>query len=190
MSLAPDEITLFVSPIRITEQHRCEGVASLPWWCAPLLHRGRCLVCLGVYECSQFGYIKYEVLMRQVPLREFRTRGVKALGPGNGQNLVILSNRQGPAYFLVPVQPGDLEAQGQELLRAQAKANLRAWQIQARELGLDKMSDEDIDAEIQASREERRAISVQQCSLGLSMAVDPNPAVSGRMVSKRVIPML
>jgi len=75
--------------------------------------------------------------MRQVPLRAFRTRGIKALGSGNGQNLVILSNRQGPAYFL---QPGDLEAQ--------AKANLRAYQMQARELGLDKMSDAEIDAEI------------------------------------------
>lgn len=67
-------------------------------------------------------------------------------GSGNGQNLVILSNRQGPTYFL---QPRDLEAQ--------AKANLRAYQMQAKELGLDKMSDAEIDAEIQASREECRA---------------------------------
>ena len=90
--------------------------------------------------------------------RRRKSRGGRALpafgyvlgcGSGNGQNLVILSNRQGPAYFL---QPGDLEAQ--------AKANLRAYQMQARELGLDKMSDAEIDAEIQASREERRTPNV------------------------------
>lgn len=95
--------------------------------------------------------------MRQVPLREFRTRGLKALGPDEGQGVVVLCNRQGPAFFLVTVQPGDLEAQGRELLRAQAKASLRAWQLQAKVLGMDQMSDEDIEAEINASREDRRA---------------------------------
>lgn len=94
--------------------------------------------------------------MRQVALREFRTRGLKALGPEAGQGVVILSNRTGPAYFLVPVQPGDLEAQGRELLRAQAKASLRAWQLRAQVLGLDQMSDQEIDTEVQATRVERR----------------------------------
>jgi hypothetical protein len=96
-----------------------------------------------------------EAVMRQVPLREFRTRGAKALGQDEGQGVVILSNRQGPAYFLVPVQPGDLESQGRELCKAQAKASLRAWQLRARELGLDQMSDQEIDAEIKAARAER-----------------------------------
>ena len=95
--------------------------------------------------------------MRQVALREFRTRGAKALGPDEGQGLVILSDRRGPAYFLVPVQPGDLEAQGRELLRAQAKASLRAWQLRARELGLDQLTDQEIDAEVKASRLARKA---------------------------------
>jgi hypothetical protein len=93
--------------------------------------------------------------VRQIPLREFRTRGVKALGPDAGQSLIILANRQGPAYFLVPVQPGDLEAQCRELLRAQAKASLRAWQLKARELGLDQMTELEIEAEVAASRVER-----------------------------------
>ena len=94
--------------------------------------------------------------MRQVALREFRTRGVKALGQDEGQGLVVLSGRQGPVFFLVPVQPGDLESQGRELLRAQAKASLRAWQLRAQALGLDRLSDEEIDAEIKASRTERQ----------------------------------
>ena len=93
--------------------------------------------------------------MRQVPLREFRTRGVKALGPAEGQDLIVLSGRQGPAFFLIPVLAGDLEAQGRELLRAQAKANLRAWQARARELGVDQMSPQEIESEIQAARLER-----------------------------------
>jgi len=96
--------------------------------------------------------------MRQVALREFRTRGAKALGDGDGQELVLLAGRQGPVYFLVPVVPGDLENQGKELLRAQAKANLRAWQDRARELGLDRMTPEAIEAEIKASRAERRRL--------------------------------
>lgn len=94
--------------------------------------------------------------MRQVPLRAFRTRGAKALGAGQSLELVVLSNRQGPAYFLLPVQPGDLESQGRELLRALAKASLRAWQLRAGELGLDQMTDQEIEAEIKASRLERR----------------------------------
>lgn len=98
--------------------------------------------------------------MRQVTLREFRTRGLKALDPDGGRGVVVLCNRQGPAFFLVTVQPGDLEAQGRELLRAQAKASLRAWQLQAKVLGMDQMSDEDIEAEINASRKDRRAARV------------------------------
>ena len=49
---------------------------------------------------------------RQVPLRDFRTRGVKALGEDDGQDLIVLPGRQGPLCFLVAVLPGDLEAEG------------------------------------------------------------------------------
>jgi len=48
--------------------------------------------------------------------------------------------------------------QGWEWLKVQAKASLRAWQLRARELGMDQMSDQDIDAEVKAARAERRLI--------------------------------
>lgn len=47
-----------------------------------------------------------------------------------------------------------------ELLRAQTKANLRAYQMQAREWGHDQMSDEEIEDEIRAAREARRNHSI------------------------------
>jgi len=47
--------------------------------------------------------------MRQVSLREFRTRGAKALESVPQGETMLLSGQQGPAYFLVPVQ-GDVAA--------------------------------------------------------------------------------
>ena len=38
--------------------------------------------------------------MRQVSLREFRTRGTKALAEVPEGETVLLSGQQGPAYFL------------------------------------------------------------------------------------------
>jgi antitoxin (DNA-binding transcriptional repressor) of toxin-antitoxin stability system len=41
--------------------------------------------------------------MRQISLREFRTRGSKALEAVPQGETILLSGPQGPAYFLVPV---------------------------------------------------------------------------------------
>lgn len=89
--------------------------------------------------------------MRQVSLREFRTRGVKALKAVPRGETVLLAGQQGPAYFLVPVQ-GDVAAEDKELRRAMARSSLRAnWRL-AEEAGLNNMTDADIDAEIAAVR--------------------------------------
>ncbi len=93
--------------------------------------------------------------MRQVSLREFRTRGAKALDAVPRGETVLLSGQQGPAYFLVPVQ-GDVILADRELRRAMALASLReSWRL-AEEAGLDKMTDAEIDAEIAAARAEAR----------------------------------
>jgi antitoxin (DNA-binding transcriptional repressor) of toxin-antitoxin stability system len=63
---------------------------------------------------------KKEGSMRQVSLREFRTRGVKALESIPKGETVLLSGQQGPAYFLVPVM-GDVVLEDRELRRAMAK---------------------------------------------------------------------
>jgi antitoxin (DNA-binding transcriptional repressor) of toxin-antitoxin stability system len=88
--------------------------------------------------------------MRQVSLREFRTRGSQALkGVPEGET-VLLSGQKGPAYFLVPVL-GDVALEDRELRRALAKASLRSnWRLA--EASATKLSDEDIDREVQQVR--------------------------------------
>ena len=92
--------------------------------------------------------------MRQVSLREFRTRGAKALESVPKGETVLLSGQQGPAYFLVPVQ-GDVVLEDQEIRRAMAKASLReCWRL-ADEVGLSQMSAEDVEHEIDLTRAAR-----------------------------------
>ena len=87
--------------------------------------------------------------MRQVSLREFRTRGAKALEDVPVGETTLLVGQDGPAYFLVPVF-GDVIQEDRELRLAMAKASLRqGWRI-AREIG--ELSDEEIEAEIRESR--------------------------------------
>lgn len=87
--------------------------------------------------------------MRHVSLREFRTRGAKALVDVPRGETTLLVGQNGPAYFLVPVF-GDVVKEDRELRRAMALASLReGWRL-AEEAG--GMSDEEIDAEIDAVR--------------------------------------
>jgi antitoxin (DNA-binding transcriptional repressor) of toxin-antitoxin stability system len=93
--------------------------------------------------------------MRQVSLREFRTRGSKALKSVPKSETILLAGQDGPAYFLVPVL-GDLAAQDRELRRALAKASLRESWREAVENGLDSITDEEINAEISRARADRK----------------------------------
>jgi len=91
--------------------------------------------------------------MRQVSLREFRTRGAKALEAVPSGETVLLAGQKGPAYFLIPVV-GDIAAEERELRRAMAKANLReGWRLAEKY----PISDEEIETEIAAARAERQA---------------------------------
>ena len=93
--------------------------------------------------------------MRQVSLREFRTRGAKALERVPFGETVLLSGQHGPAYFLVPVL-GDVALEDHDLRTAIAKASLRESWAYAKETGADKMTDDEIDAEIALVRAERQ----------------------------------
>jgi antitoxin (DNA-binding transcriptional repressor) of toxin-antitoxin stability system len=87
--------------------------------------------------------------MRHVSLREFRTRGAKALMDVPPGETTLLVGQNGPAFFLVPVF-GDVIKEDRELRRAMALASLReGWRL-AGEVG--GMNDEEIDAEIDAVR--------------------------------------
>jgi antitoxin (DNA-binding transcriptional repressor) of toxin-antitoxin stability system len=92
--------------------------------------------------------------MRQVSLREFRTRGAKALGSVPKGETVLLAGQQGPAYFLIPVV-GDVVTEDRELRRAMAKASLRKGWLLARTSGVAPISDEEIDREIAEVRSAR-----------------------------------
>lgn len=93
--------------------------------------------------------------MRQVSLREFRTRGVKALEEVPRGETILLAGQQGPAYFLVPVL-GDVAMEDRELRRAMAKASLRqSWRL-AEAAGTNRISEEEIDSEIEKVRDARQ----------------------------------
>jgi antitoxin (DNA-binding transcriptional repressor) of toxin-antitoxin stability system len=93
--------------------------------------------------------------MRQISLREFRTRGSKALESVPQGETILLSGQQGPEYFLVPVL-GDVAMEDRELRRAMAKASLRESWVHARASGLDQMNEEDIEREIMQVRKVRK----------------------------------
>jgi antitoxin (DNA-binding transcriptional repressor) of toxin-antitoxin stability system len=99
--------------------------------------------------------------MRQVSLREFRTRGSKALQSVPRGETILLSGQKGPAYFLIPVE-GDLALADRELRRAMAQASLRESWRYAEETGADKMTMEDIDREIAIVRAEARSRASKQ----------------------------
>jgi hypothetical protein len=87
-------------------------------------------------------------------MREFRTRGVKAIESVPQGETVLLSGQRGPAYFLVPVM-GDVAAEDRELRRAMAKSSLRAGWAQARR-AMAGLSEEQLAAEIDQEIEQVR----------------------------------
>ena len=88
--------------------------------------------------------------MRQVSLREFRTRGTKALDAVPDGETILLAGQKGPAYFLIPVA-GDVILEDRELRRAMAKASLRKnWRVA--EAAGQNLSDEEIDREVDQVR--------------------------------------
>ncbi|MDQ1453997.1 MAG: hypothetical protein QOK38_3863 [Acidobacteriaceae bacterium] len=92
--------------------------------------------------------------MSQVSLREFRTRGAKALKAVPEGETVLLSGQTGPVYFLIPVL-GDIGLEDRELRRAMTKASLRKnWRLA--DASKVKLSEEEIDREIDQVRTSRQ----------------------------------
>jgi antitoxin (DNA-binding transcriptional repressor) of toxin-antitoxin stability system len=91
--------------------------------------------------------------MRHISLREFRTRGAKAVKDVPPGETTLLVGQNGPAYFLVPVI-GDVIQEDREIRRMMAKASLREGWLAASSAG--DISDEEIDQEISEVRASRR----------------------------------
>lgn len=94
--------------------------------------------------------------MRTMTLRDFQQRGAASLPPGDPGDPLLLSGRNGQ-FFLIPVTGSDVGVQYEALRQALAIMSIRETQLKAREAGLDKMTMEDIQAEIRSARAERRA---------------------------------
>jgi antitoxin (DNA-binding transcriptional repressor) of toxin-antitoxin stability system len=90
--------------------------------------------------------------MRQVSLREFRTRGVKALKEVPAGETALLVGQGGPAFFLVPVF-GDVAEEDRDLRRAMALASLREEWRRVVAAGTAPPSEEEIEAEIDRIRQ-------------------------------------
>jgi len=104
---------------------------------------------------SRNGYTRSQEAnaMRQISLREFRTRGNKALQSVPSGETILLSGQDGPTFFLVPVM-GDVAAEDRELRRAMAKASLRnAWK--AAPSSANEITDAEIEQEIDSVRTSR-----------------------------------
>jgi antitoxin (DNA-binding transcriptional repressor) of toxin-antitoxin stability system len=92
--------------------------------------------------------------MRQISLREFRTRGTKALVEVPPGETILLSGQDGPTFFLVPVM-GDVAAEDRELRKAMAKASLRkSWTLA--KSSSSQLSDKEIDEEVRLARSKSR----------------------------------
>lgn len=102
--------------------------------------------------------------MRQIALRDFRLQGAKALGKMRLGEGVILSGRQGPVYFLIPIDAEAMATQEEELKTAMALASMRESWRRAEAAGLADMTMDEIDAEIATARKETAASRKRRAS--------------------------
>jgi len=101
--------------------------------------------------------------MRLTTMREFQKKGAEAVtAPRN--EVVLLTGRTGPAYFLVPVFDTDLAFQADQLQQAMAMASLRESQDAAGRAGLGGATMDEINTEIASIRAERRRTSRKHAS--------------------------
>ena len=93
--------------------------------------------------------------MRLTPMREFQKKGLDAItAPRN--EVVLLTGRAGPAYFLVPVFNTDLAFQAEHLQTAIALFSLKESQDAAERAGVSGAPMDAINEEIDALRAARR----------------------------------
>lgn len=95
--------------------------------------------------------------MRLTSMREFQKKGNEAITAPKHE-VVLLTGRSGPSYFLVPVFDTDLATQAEQLQQAIALASLRESQDAADRAGLTAITMDEINQEIAAIRTERRAL--------------------------------
>jgi len=93
--------------------------------------------------------------MRLTPMRDFQKKGAGAItAPKN--EVVLLTGRSGPLYFLVPVFDTDLSYQAEQLQQAIALSSLKESQNTAVRDGVSTKTMDDINSDIASIRAENR----------------------------------
>ncbi|HRR82695.1 MAG TPA: prevent-host-death protein [Planctomycetota bacterium] len=93
--------------------------------------------------------------MKFMSIRDFRSRPIRK-DIASEREIVLTANGQ-PVALVSAVAGDELEDELMALRRARARIALDRIRARAKDLGLDKLTMEEIDAEIAASRRERRA---------------------------------
>lgn len=94
--------------------------------------------------------------MLTIAIRDLQQRGTKAIAKG-ATGPMLVTGRPGALFYLIPADASRLAEQEIELSRAMARADLRSWQTRAVAAGLDRITHAEIESEIAAVRQERRA---------------------------------
>ncbi|MGB9792842.1 MAG: type II toxin-antitoxin system Phd/YefM family antitoxin [Thermacetogeniaceae bacterium] len=94
--------------------------------------------------------------MRFITVRDLRLRGKEIWEALRAGEEAVLTHNGSPVALLIGVQENRLEDTLRLIRRVRAQAAVSRMREHARAVGLNKMSDEDIEAEIQAARCERR----------------------------------
>jgi antitoxin (DNA-binding transcriptional repressor) of toxin-antitoxin stability system len=92
-----------------------------------------------------------------VTIREFRSRPAAVWDKLDREKELVITRNGKPFAVLTRTQPQRMEEDLKALRRARAMVALQGLQEEARERGVDKLSQADIDAEIAAARRGPRA---------------------------------
>ncbi|HTB33884.1 MAG TPA: type II toxin-antitoxin system prevent-host-death family antitoxin [bacterium] len=92
--------------------------------------------------------------MKMVTVREFRANPGRSLKTGKKTEDVVLTNNGKPVALLWPVNEENLEESLKMARRIRAERAIHQIQMNSVRLGLDKMTMDEIDAEIALARKE------------------------------------
>lgn len=95
--------------------------------------------------------------MRFVSVRELRSKSAELWRDLPTERQMVVTNNGKPVAILATVDEGGVEETLAHFRRNRALSAIEAQQIRSVANGLDRMTMEEIDAEIQAARRERRA---------------------------------
>jgi prevent-host-death family protein len=93
--------------------------------------------------------------MRFVTVRELKQRGKEIWKELRSGEEIVLTYNGSPLALLIGVQEDELEETIQLVRRARVEAAISRMRERARQAGLDRLGEEEIEAEIRAVRQER-----------------------------------